>query len=156
MKKMTLTAILLVGMIASVFSMDYGTGIGLRGGLSSGLTVKHFIGEGTAIEGLVDFRDKDFNLTLLYEIHNASAFGVSRLNWYYGLGAHVGFWDGNNGNNNDDDNTIVIGVDGILGIEYNFKEFPFNIGLDWKPAFNLVGDTKFWGDGGALSIRYVF
>ena len=157
MKKMTLTAILLVGMIASVFAMGYGTGIGLRGGLSNGLTVKHFMGEKTAIEGILSSRWGGFNITGLYEIHNASAFGVENLNWYYGLGAHIGFWSGKDvGWAKDDDDYTVIGVDGIIGIEYNFKEFPFNIGLDWKPAFNLSGNTEFWGDGGALSIRYVF
>jgi hypothetical protein len=53
-------------------------------------------------------------------------------------------------------NYTVIGIDGILGIEYNFEEVPINIGVDWKPAFNLTGYSGFWGDGGALSIRYIF
>jgi hypothetical protein len=50
----------------------------------------------------------------------------------------------------------VIGVDGILGLEYNFSEVPINISIDWKPAFNLVGYSRFFGDGGALSLRYIF
>jgi hypothetical protein len=41
-------------------------------------------------------------------------------------------------------------------LEYNFKEIPFNLSLDWKPALNLVGSSGFWGDGGAISIRYIF
>jgi len=31
-----------------------------------------------------------------------------------------------------------------------------NIGLDWKPMLNLIGHTGFWGDGAAISVRYVF
>ena len=50
----------------------------------------------------------------------------------------------------------VIGIDGILGMEYNIQEIPFNISLDWKPAFNLIGYTGFWGDEIALSIRFIF
>jgi len=50
----------------------------------------------------------------------------------------------------------VIGIDGILGLEYNFKEIPFNIGIDWKPMIDLGGSSGFYGDGGAISIRYIF
>jgi len=41
-------------------------------------------------------------------------------------------------------------------LEYNFKEIPFNLGIDWKPVFNLTGASGFYGDGGAISIRYIF
>jgi hypothetical protein len=91
----------------------------------------------------------------LYEIHNP-AFDIDRLNWYYGVGGHIGFWDGKYDDRFDAGNNTVIGIDGILGLEYNFKEIPFNLSLDWKPALNLVGSSGFWGDGGAISIRYIF
>jgi len=156
MKKIIIIMIVIAA-AAGLFAMDYGTGIGLRGGLSNGLTIKHFIGDNTAIEGILSTRWGGFNVTGLYEIHKASAFDVERLNWYYGLGAHVGFWSGKDVKwADDEDSHTVIGVDGILGIEYNLKDIPFNIGLDWKPAFNLSGNTEFWGDGGALSIRFIF
>jgi hypothetical protein len=48
----------------------------------------------------------------------------------------------------------VIGIGGILGLEYNFNEIPINISIDWKPAFNIIGHTSFWGDG-AFSIRFI-
>ncbi len=137
-------------------AQDYNTGIGLRGGFFSGLTVKHFLNESNALEGLLSTRWSGFDITGLYEIHN-QAFNTPGLNWYYGFGGHIGFWDGNHVKWADDyNNYTVIGVDGILGIEYNFSEVPINIGLDWKPALNLVGHTGFWGDGGAISIRYIF
>ena len=78
------------------------------------------------------------------------------MNWYAGFGAHIGFWDGNNTRWGDDRSYTVIGLDGILGLEYNFTEIPVNFSIDWKPSFNLVGYSGFWGDGGALSIRYIF
>jgi hypothetical protein len=40
-------------------------------------------------------------------------------------------------------------------LEYTFDEVPINLGLDVRPAFNLVGHTGFWADV-ALSVRYVF
>jgi hypothetical protein len=51
---------------------------------------------------------------------------------------------------------MIIGIDGILGLEYNFVEVPINLSIDWKPSFNIVNNHDFWADGGALSIRYIF
>ena len=137
-------------------AQDYSTGIGLRSGWGTGLTVKHFLGTNKAVEGILDSRWHGFSITGLYEIHD-QAFNAKRLNWYYGVGAHIGFWNGQHYRdyNNNTDYT-VIGIDGILGLEYNFEEIPFNIGIDWKPALNVVSNSAFTGDGGAISIRYIF
>jgi hypothetical protein len=156
MKKIFLTLSLAACFIAVVNAQDYKTGIGLRGGLYNGLTIKHFISQSSAIEGLISTRWSGFELTGLYEIHN-QAFDVERLNWYYGAGAHIASYNGNNTSwGNAGTSYLIIGIDGILGIEYNFKEIPINIGLDWKPALNIIGYSHFFGDGGALSIRYIF
>jgi hypothetical protein len=156
MKK--LMFILLIALFFGLKSnaQDYNTGIGLRGGFGTGLTIKHFLHGNKAVEGIFDSRWHGFSVTGLYEVHTR-AFDVDRLNFYYGIGGHIGFWDGQYyWNHNDDRNYTVIGIDGILGLEYNFKEIPFNIGVDWKPAFNLTDSSGFWGDGGAISIRYIF
>lgn len=156
MKNLLITLILLLFFITENKAQDYNTGIGLRGGWASGLTVKHFLHGNRAVEGIFDSRWHGFSITGLYEVHH-QAFNTDRLNWYYGVGGHIGFWNGRyyRDYHNDTDYT-VIGVDGILGLEYNFKEIPFNIGVDWKPAFNISDDSGFWGDGGAFSIRYIF
>ena len=151
-----LSLLILMNATSVCMAQDYTTGIGLRGGLANGLTIKHFIGEQAALEGILTSRWQGFNITGLYEIHNI-AFDTNRLNWYYGLGGHIGFWNGDNVKwVNDNRDYTVIGVDLILGIEYNFEEAPINISADWKPAFNIVGYSGFWGDGGGLSIRYIF
>ena len=72
MRKILMTTVVMFCIVTLSNAQDYNTGIGLRGGLSSGLTVKHFIGEKTAIEGLLATRWKGFNITGLYEIHNQS------------------------------------------------------------------------------------
>jgi hypothetical protein len=137
-------------------AQDYSTGIGLRGGPWAGLTVKHFLNEKVAVEGLFDSRWQGFNLTGLYEIHNR-AFNTDRLNWYYGAGAHIGFYDSKHKEWGDNTGSYsIIGIDGILGLEYNFKKIPINLSVDWKPTLNIVGYSGFWGDGGAFSIRYIF
>ncbi|WP_201300967.1 hypothetical protein [Sunxiuqinia indica] len=60
----------------------------------------------------------------MYETLNETA-TVEELNWYYGFGGHIGFWDGNRVNWADDNNAYtVIGIDGILGLEYHFARAP--------------------------------
>lgn len=155
--KKSIILLLFVYIQNNAFTQDYNTGIGVRSGLSNGLTIKHFVKNNAAIEGILAFRWRGFNVTGLYEIHK-NAFDVSRLNWYYGVGGHIGFWNGYHDHPwfYDDGDYTVIGIDGILGIEYNFTELPINVSLDWKPALNIVGYTGFWGDEGALSVRYIF
>ncbi len=155
MKKIIITCLIAFCIIFIGNAQYYKTGIGLRVGLFNGITLKHFINFNTALEGIIDTRWDGFEITGLYELHH-KAFETERLKWYYGIGAHIGAWNGNNTNWGERGrNYSVAGIDGILGIEYCFREIPFNLGLDWKPAINIVGYTGFWADGGALSIRYI-
>jgi hypothetical protein len=146
MKKVliTLTFGLLIFNLAG--AQDYKTGVGLRAGIYNGLTVKHFIKTRAALEGLLytPLNRSGIEITGLYEVHN-NAFDVDRLNWYFGAGGHIGMYG-----------DAALGLDLILGIEYNIKEIPINIGIDWKPGINLIGDSSHWAEGGALSIRYIW
>ncbi|MCD4772749.1 MAG: hypothetical protein K8R41_05120 [Bacteroidales bacterium] len=159
MKKIILISLFFVASSFTLNAQDYRTGFGLRGGTSQGLSVKHFLSSETAIEGIVSTRWRGLMITGLYEIHNP-AFDVYGLNWYYGGGAHVGFW-----NNSDyaipwaetdyNGSYTILGVDAIIGIEYTFIDVPINISLDWKPAMNFLGYTGLWGDAGAVTVRYI-
>jgi hypothetical protein len=156
MKKNVLCCLIVFCLVSIGNAQDYKTGIGLRGGFESGLTVKHFISTKSALEGILGSRWRGFEFTGLYEIHN-QAFNADRLNWYFGFGGHIGFWDGDYAKWGDaGKNYTVVGIDGIIGLEYNFREVPLNISIDWKPAYNFVGYSGFWADGGALSLRYIF
>ena len=158
MKKIVLTCFIVFCLASISYAQDYNTGIGLRAGFETGLTVKHFLGETSALEGILATRWRGFEITGLYEIQNP-AFHADRLDWFFGFGAHIGFWNGDYTHDYwgyPGRTYSVVGIDGILGLEYNFKEVPINIGLDWKPAFNVIGYSGWWGDGGALSIRYIF
>lgn len=156
MKKLiVITAFLLVTTFG--FAQSYSTGIGLRGGFASGITAKHFITEENALEGILSTRWNGFMITGLYEIQNI-AFDTPGLYWYYGFGGHIGFWDGDVDHRWFDENKsyTVLGIDGVIGLEYAFAEVPFSVSLDWKPAVNIIGFSSFWGDSGGLSVRYIF
>jgi hypothetical protein len=158
MKKLIVTGLIAFCLVSISLAQDYKTGIGVRGGFEDGLTIKHFTREKSAFEFLLASRWSGYEITGLYEVHN-QAFDVERLKWFVGFGGHVGFWNGNYTYRywgEQGTNYTVVGLDGILGLEYSFKDVPFNLSLDWKPAFNFIGYTGLWGDGGALSLRYIF
>lgn len=155
MKRSVMTFIMALSIGTLISAQEYKTGIGIRAGFSSGLTIKHFNKQKAAIEGILSTRWQGFDITGLYEVHN-QAFNVDHLNWYIGGGAHIGFYNGNYVSWGKYGTAYtVVGIDGILGIEYNFSEIPINIGIDWKPVINLVGYSGIWSEG-ALSIRYIF
>jgi hypothetical protein len=155
MKKLALTGILGLLLLISAQAQEYSTGIGIRGGFSNGLTVKHFLSETKAVEGILATRWNGFYITGLYEIQNI-AFDTPGLYWFYGVGGHLGSINGNNSRFNDGVNHTLLGIDAILGLEYCFNELPISLSLDWKPTFDLIGDSDVGFDNGAFSIRYIF
>jgi len=159
MKRSVLLALFAVlGLGIFQANAQYTTGIGIRGTLGPGLTVKHHLSSDVAVEGILSSWYRGWVITGLYEQHYP-AFQVTNLRWYIGAGGHVGVWSDRNDNHpwfEDNNGGLVIGLDLIGGLEYTLEDLPLNFSVDWKPAFNLVGYTGFWGSDGALSIRYVF
>jgi hypothetical protein len=156
MKKVLFALILTAILTTASKAQDYRNGIGLRAGFPYGITLKHFLSETNAVEGILASRWGGFVITGLYENEHWTG-EYPGLNWFWGFGAHVGFW--NTGANPRVNGTYagpVIGADGILGLEYTFDEIPLNLSLDILPTVNLIGYTGWGGINGALSIRYVF
>jgi hypothetical protein len=159
----------------SLGDQSYKTGIGLRLGYESGLTIKHFVSANGALEGILSrgWGYGGFRITGLYEFQKAFANGKG-LQWFAGIGAHIGFYNGNyygyryygyygegyydkNGNWHPTgyrDHYTTVGIDGILGLEYVFADVPLSLSLDIKPYFDIIGRGDRFGDG-ALSIWYV-
>jgi hypothetical protein len=151
----------------------YTTAIGIRGGYTSGITLKHFVNNKAAIEVIVGAsRWRGTSLTGLYEWHKKGALEVPQLSWVYGLGARLGFFDGRyyydgyNGkckgpnsrlcNGYYDDRTFAaIGVVAIGGLEYKFKDAPLTLGLDLIPYFYFQHYRGNFIDG-SFSLRYTF
>ena len=163
MRFLKLSLLLVLLSTAPALAQNYKTGIGLRGGYVYGLTLKHFTNSNTAIEGIVSPRWQGVLVTGLYEKH-ATAFQIPQLQYYGGIGGHVGFWNGWRHHSHkhdhhpwfDDHNShTVVGADLILGLEYTFKEIPFSLGIDWKPGLNLIGHQGFWANDVAFSLRFL-
>jgi hypothetical protein len=143
---------------------EYETGIGIRlGGITQGVSVKHFLNVNSALEGILSFGHHSFLITGLYEKQPAIN-GAPGLYWFYGGGAHIGFY-------NDaayfyytkhgtryyygDRSSAVFGIDLILGMEYKIQNAPITLGLDIKPAFDFVDAFPGYWEG-AFTIRFAF
>ncbi len=157
MKKTILVflALILSGQLA--LAQDYQPGIGVRGGVFSGVSFKHFISPNDAVEAVAAFHFGGLFMAGMYQRH-VMAFDVPGLNWYYGAGAHLGFYEGRDRPrwfDERDRNYVVFGVNGVVGIEYKIEEIPISIGLDVTPALNIVDRFRLW-TGAGLTLRYVF
>lgn len=159
MEKIKLVILFFLFIASSIaFGQDYKKAIGFRGGFPTAITGKYFVNETDAVEGLLSGYRGGFEVTGLYEKH-ANAFDIPYLNWYYGAGAHIGFFDNIISRpsyfNNNRSNGFVLGIDGILGIEYTLTDIPFVIGLDVKPVYEFAPDFLPWFQAG-MSFRFYF
>ncbi len=149
----------LASSLSNSYAQSYKTALGLRfGGLTSGVTLKHFTNSNTALEGILSVGRKNFLITGLYEKHSSTSKN-SDLKFLYGFGAHVGFFqDGGSYYYNDGrryTSSTVLGIDGILGLDYKFNKAPVNISMDLKPFIDFFGGNYVYLDGG-ISLRYTF
>ena len=129
-------------------SSSYSTAIGVK--LYPGtITLKRSIDGNKYLEGQAAFFNKGFRATVLYEFHN-DINAVEGLRWYYGAGPHLGFYNSRYYNGN-----TLLGVDGILGLDYKLSGTPLNFSLDWQPSFEFGDGSGFDGWGG-LAVRIAF
>ena len=137
----------------SANSSSYKSALGVKVWDGGGITFKHFFSGNNAGEFIGYFWNRGVRITGLYEIHGNFA-DASGLKWYIGPGAHIGFYDYYK-NNNHIDGTII-GIDGVLGLDYKFKGAPINMSLDWQPSFEFGDYLGFVSNWGGLGIRYTF
>ena len=88
-------------------------------------------GDGVGAEALYDF---------LF-----GSLGGEPLYYYVGAGAYA--WIGD---------PFRLGVSAEAGLEYRFETIPLALGLDWRPAFQVIDNTYFHVDRFGLNLRFVF
>ena len=150
----------LVGESFSKYQMrGYNTMIGFRAGTSVGGTLKRFVTDHSAVELIVFNRWKGWNGTLLY-LQHLDIREVSGFEFYFGGGAHYGYWDEPTAEPpwvyKGTQDYRLYGVDFVSGLEYNFNNSNVYVSFDWKPAYNFVDFTKLWWDEAAFSLKYAF
>lgn len=125
---------------------DYSNAIGIRIGATSGVTFKHFMATGNAIDFILGIWPNAFGITALYEKHQQ--LGLKGLKFYYGAGGHFTAETGKYyyRTNNDRNRPYVYryghrgfggGIDGIVGLEYKIRAIPLALSVDLKPFVEI-------------------
>ena len=144
----------------SLRAQSYQTAVGAKfGGYENGLSVKYFLHSDAALEGVLGFRSHAVVLTGLYELHQ-TAFDLADLKFYYGAGGHLGSINGDyqrfgSGNQTYTSSTLLLGLDGVLGLEYKIPEAPIAISLDLNPRLELA-TGPFFDLAPGLGLKYTF
>jgi hypothetical protein len=166
MKKNYLILLLAVLFSGPLFAQYMKNSIGLRGGISEGITYQRFLHEHRDIKLLLSFRDNGTQLTLMSSKYESVAGRFKdNLYFYYGMGVPGGFtrnvnllWHFTSGRPENSITRAVIGADGLLGVEYRIYSIPLSFGFEYKPFFDLFGHRIFrlaLGDLG-FTFRYHF
>jgi hypothetical protein len=155
------TPFLLLFLCAAVSSVAQGPGATYRTAIglklySTGVTVKHFVGRRTALEGIGVMESDGFRLTGLFEWYTPIA-AVDGMGWYIGPGLHTGLRSGSRKDAHPGTTRYVDGgIDGVFGFDYKIGKLPLNLSLDWQPSWNLVRERIFEARRGGLGLRYTF
>ncbi len=149
-----------------IYSQNYTRDFGIRGGTTSGLTYRQYTGEEDAIEAIISYKRQNLRLTALKQYFRPAFYEISEnLNFAYGYGAHIALYYTNQYKIlnktfmlNDWRFSPAFGIDGYLGLEYRFREFPFIIGIDMIPFFEFSTSRFFYIflDESALFLKYKF
>ncbi|MEO1451487.1 MAG: hypothetical protein AAFV07_18290, partial [Bacteroidota bacterium] len=158
-KYLFLSLIFLMLGATELLAQRYSTAVGVRAGYGMGFSYKSYVKPKVAFEGILAVRWRGVGATALVQKHH-KLLGVPGVQWYYGGGMHAGYW-------NDvetrqalfsGESSVILGLDGVVGIEYTFDEIPINVSLDWIPMVNIIGGRVAGNvaGGGGLAIRYAF
>lgn len=152
MKKVLL---ILVAVIGLGFTANAQNWIGVRGAFGSSygaeLSFQHGFNANNRLELDLGWnRHSTYGYTNLSAIYQWMGTFVDNFGWFAGVGANAGLWSGyNNG-------SIGLGFLAQAGLEYNFQAVPFQITLDFRPQWDVLGAASGFGYAGALGIRYRF
>ena len=160
---------LLLFSVVTIFSIslkaqEYKTAVGIRLGpgspaVSGGFTVKHFLDEKHAVEGILGING-GIGVCALYEWHQPIP-TVEHLQWFAGVGGYAAYRNNTmvipeENSTGYKSNTAYVGAAGIIGADYKFQDIPLNISIDWKPELNFIESVGFEASGVGFSARFTF
>lgn len=153
-----------------VIGQDYDKQVGLRLGVTSGISGKVIKSDRTAIEGVLGFRDGGIQIYgLLESYHPIIKTNSTHWMWYFGGGGHLGYingynkvrrWSNSSGYYYEEERIsgMVIGLDAVFGTDYTFNKVPITLSLEFKPYIELQAfrqvKVNFWDFGFGIAYRF--
>jgi hypothetical protein len=127
-------------------AQDHLRAAGLRGGITSGLTYRQFLDPELAYEAILSGRLGGLQFTVLRQRFEPALMRIADDFFFtYGYGGHVGWTYADTYHfmfrdyyHSKRKFSPLIGMDGYLGLEYHFPTIPLQVGLDFKPFFELT------------------
>lgn len=148
MKRITIVLLLLLTM--SLSGQEKGNWLGIRGGYTPGLELRHYFSNTNSGRLLLGYRQRGLLLHGLYEVHIKNLIPSNeQFSFIYGAGAHTGFisW-----NKTEKQGTyyltrtvtrMVAGIDGLIAVEYDLGFVPLTAGIEVKPFLEIGGNPSF-------------
>lgn len=160
MKKIILLTIVLLLLILanSASAQEYKTALGVRFStatpvINNSVSIKQFIGNSVAVEGLFSFGDP-LALGALIEFHKP--INSSSLRYFYGGGGYIGFKKNIDAVSGKKTSEQYVGAQGVVGLDYKFQNIPLNLSLDWKPELSIIQHFNFEPAALGLTARFTF
>jgi len=130
---------------------DRRIGVGLMAGEPSGVSLKYWLSEDSAIDAGVgwSFHDDDdfhFHADYLFHLFDLIPFDPGRMPVYFGGGARVKIRD-----HRDD----LFGLRAVAGVEYLFEKVPVDLFVEAGPVFDVAPDFEVRFTA-AIGARYWF
>ncbi len=149
----TIVILLVFTMSSNIQGQAYESAVGARLGTFFTGTYKTFIGENTALEGIVGFDRVGnsfvgttlFVVGAFYEIHNDLDLDGTNFQWYYGFGGFVSLGGGSS----------IIVPSGIIGLEYTMENSPVCFFIDAIPGLAIGNGVTDFDINGSLGARYI-
>ncbi|MBK8488047.1 MAG: outer membrane beta-barrel protein [Bacteroidetes bacterium] len=155
MKKIVLLLIVIAGSFLSsqLYSQtNLGVRLGGWNGYGAEVSYQGPIGSGNRLEADLGIRSGNgysgFSLVGIYQWTFALEDGFG---WYVGPGASLGVWSYDDVSSDDDG--FFLGVNGQIGLEYNFT-FPIQLSIDYRPGISITGGG--WFNDFGFGIRWRF
>jgi hypothetical protein len=150
----------------AVNAQNYTRDVGVRVGDYFTASFRQYLEEDQAIEVMWFIGRHGSTVGVMKEFFQPVLGHISgNLFMQYGYGAHVGFrytdhYQVLNRTYQLDDERFapLLGIDGLIGIEYRFPEFPFLISVDLKPYFeySTIQIFSIYLQSAGISIKYRF
>jgi hypothetical protein len=119
------------------------TGLGLGVGTASGgISIKHFLTDGTAVQGVIGawggwgYSGLGLSADYLFEMPYIAETDDLDVAWNIGPGLGLGIYSG--------PNLITVAASGVLGLELGFNPVPIDIVFEYRPTLYL-GNSGYYG-----------